>query len=429
MRLQLSALHLARVFVRSARLKAAALAVAMLTLAPDARAEVVDVDTAHTIFYEAPTRSHMFVYTPGLDLTVKPTSWLGVTAGYAADVVSGASVAVKAGPAYQNTHPGADVITAASVHDLRQVGHGGFSLTHGNTVYSAGYSYGTEHDYRSNAFFVTAKTDALEHNTEFEIGYAKNLDTVCDRTQGPNVTPSRAFALEDSNGCFTKDNALRSRRDITVDAFQGSWTQAWTPVLVTQLTYGVQIIDGFQSDPYRSVILGEGLKAQEHHPNDRARQSVTLRANYFIRPIRGVVHASVRGYDDTWDIQSITAELEFEKYFGDALRAALRGRFYKQTGAIFYSDDYSGGDKPLGPKGQYFTGDRELSPFSSITVGVRANYTFRRKEGNLFWLVESAKAGVSADAVQFSYDQFTLGGSAIGDARAFILGLSGGLVF
>ena len=252
---------------------------------------------------------------------------------------------------------------------------------------------------------------------------------MCDRTQGPNVTPSRAFALEDSVGCFTNDNPLRSKRDITVDAFQGSWTQAWTPVLVTQLTYGVQIVDGFQSDPYRSVILGEGLKAQEHHPNDRARQSLTLRGNYFIRPIRSAIHASVRGYDDTWDIQSITAEVEFETYVGEALRLGVRGRFYKQTGALFYSDDYSGGDKPLGPKGQYFTGDRELSPFSSVLVGVRANYTFRRKEGNLFWIVESAKAGASADAVQFSYDQFTLGGTEIGDARAYILGLSGGLVF
>lgn len=408
---------------------AGAFALSLLAVTSHARAEVVDVDTAHTIYYEAPTRSHMFVYTPGIDLSVKPTSWLSVTGGYAADVVSGASVAVKAGPAYQNTHPGADVITAASVHDLRHVGHGGFSLAHGSTVYTAGYSYGTEHDYKSHAFFVTAKTDALEHNTEFEIGYAKNLDTVCDRTQGPNVTPSRAFALEDSGGCFTNDNPLRSKRDLTVDAFQGSWTQAWTPVLVTQLTYGVQIIDGFQSDPYRSVILGEGLKAQEHHPNERARQSLTLRANYFIRPIRGVIHASVRGYDDTWDIHSLTAELELEKYIGDALRASIRGRFYKQTGALFYSDDYSGGDRPLGPKGQYFTGDRELSPFSSILVGLRANYTFRRKEGNLFWVVESAKAGVTADAVQFNYDQFTLGGTTIGDARAYLLGLNGGLVF
>jgi hypothetical protein len=397
--------------------------------ARDARAETVDFDTAHTLFYEAPTRSHMFVYTPGVDLAVKPTDWLGVNAGYEADVVSGASVAVKAGPAYAATHPGADVITAASVHDVRHQGRGGFSLTHGNTTYAGGYAYSTENDYRSHSFFVTAKTDALEHDTEFELGYAKNLDQVCDRTQSPNVTPSRAFALEDSVGCFVKSNDLRTRRDVNVDAFEGSWTQAWTPVFATQLVYTAQIVDGFQSNPYRSVILGEGLKAQEHHPNDRARHAVALRGNYFIRPIRAAVHAGVRGYADSWDIKSITAELELEKYVGDALRVALRGRFYKQSGALFYSDDYSGGDPPLGPKGQYFTGDRELSPFTSVLAGAHASYTFRRDKGPLVWIIESAHVAVSADAVQFFYDQFTLGGEPIGDARAYLLGISGGLIF
>jgi hypothetical protein len=399
-------------------------------LAPrDARAETVTFDTAHTLFYEAPTRSHMFVYTPGVDLAAKPTDWLGVNAGYEADVVSGASVAVKAGPAYAATHPGADVVTSASVHDVRHQGKGGLTLTHGNTTYAGGYAYSTENDYHSNSFFVTAKTDALEHDTEFEIGYAKNLDQVCDRTQSPNVTPSRAFALEDSVGCFVKSNDLRTRRDVNVDAFEGSWTQAWTPIFATQLVYTGQIVDGFQSNPYRSVILGEGLKAQEHHPNDRARHALSLRANYFIRPIRAAVHAGVRGYADTWDIKSFTAELELEKYVGDALRAAIRGRFYKQSGALFFSDDYSGGDPPLGPKGQYFTGDRELSPFTSVLAGMHATYTFRRDKGPLFWIVESAHAAASADAVQFFYDQFTLGGENIGDARAYLLGLSGGLVF
>ena len=43
----------------------------------------------------------------------------------------------------------------------------------------------------------------------------------------------------------------------------------------------------------------------------------------------------------------------------------LRARVYHQTGAVFWSDDYTGGDPPLGPKGQYWTGDRELSPFNS----------------------------------------------------------------
>ncbi len=81
-----------------------------------------EFDTAHTLFYEAPTRTNMFVYTPSLTLTVEPVDALRVNGGWEADIVSGASVASKAGSAYQATHPAADVITTASVHDFRNVG-------------------------------------------------------------------------------------------------------------------------------------------------------------------------------------------------------------------------------------------------------------------------------------------------------------------
>ena len=93
----------------------AALAIGMLAAWP-ARAQVAELDTSHTVFYEAPTRTHMFVYSPSGDVRVSPFSWLDVRGGWEADVVSGASVATKAGAAYEATH-GADVITTASVHD------------------------------------------------------------------------------------------------------------------------------------------------------------------------------------------------------------------------------------------------------------------------------------------------------------------------
>src|SRR5208337_3178743 len=130
---------------------------------------------------------------------------------------------------------------------------------------------------------------------------------------------------------------------IAIDAMQGSWSQAWTPVFETQLIYGAQVTDGFQSDPYRAVIVANGLKAQEHTPNDRTRQSLTLKANYYIRPIKAAFRLSLRGYYDTWGISSETGEAEFEKYFGESFRVLVRGRVYNQSGALFWSDDYTGG--------------------------------------------------------------------------------------
>jgi hypothetical protein len=414
MRLQLKAL------ARSAA------AVAILATGGAARAQVVTFDTNHTLFYESPTRSKMTVYTPGADLEVVPADWLAVRAGWEADVVSGASIAVKAGPAYAATHPGADVITAASVKDLRNQAHGGFTLKKENVSVTGGYAYSTENDYKSNAFNVAARTEMFEHDTQLEISYARNFDRVCDRVQAATDPAVRWHALEDSGGCFTSSNALRTTRAVGTDGFQASWSQAWTPVLTTQLVYTAQIVNGFQSNPYRSVILAEGLKAQEHEPDNRARDALALRANLYLKPIRAALRVGMRAYYDTWNIKSGTVDAELEKYFGESLRAMIRGRFYKQSGAIFWSDDYTGGDAPLGPRGQYWTGDRELSPFWSWLMGARLTYVIApsAEKRRLLGLMTSFKIAGSIDIVNFHYDEFTLGGTTIGGARAYIAGLT-----
>src|SRR6185369_7538198 len=104
-------------------------------------------------------------------------------------------------------------------------------------------------------------------------------------------------------------------------------------------------------------------------------------------------------YWDTWDVASGALEAEIEKSFGESLRLMLRTRFYKQSGALFWSDDYTGGDPPLGPRGQYWAGDRELSPFYSILGGLRAVYTIAPSKGRVLGFIASLKLGVSVDVL------------------------------
>lgn len=418
MRLQLKAFSRFRVALATT----AAFGATLLAAAP-ARAQVVQLDTAHTFYYESPTRTNMFVYTPGLSLSATPASWITIRGGYEADVVSGASVAVKAGPAYAAVNPGVDVITTASVHDFRQSPRGGITVRKGDVAYTAEYTFSTEHDYISHSLFVGAHTEAYEHNTQFDLSYARNFDLVCDRVQGVNETPERFRALENSSGCFTGSDPLRTRHPVAIDGFQASWTQAWTPTFVTQATYTAQIIDGFQSNPYRSIILAQGLKSQEHHPNDRTRQSASLRANFFLRPIKLAIRLTGRVYHDTWDITSGTGELELEKYLFEGFRVAGRGRFYKQSGAVFWSDDYTGGDPPLGPKGQFWTGDRELSPFWSLSFGARITYAIN-PDKRILGIFSNLKFGANADVMQFDYLEYTLAGTPVDNARAYIAGLN-----
>jgi hypothetical protein len=346
-----------------------------------------------------------------------------VRGGWEADVVSGASVATKAGPAYESTH-GADVITTASVHDFRNLARGEATIKGETTSLTGGYAYSTEHDYRSNSLHVNARTDALQHNTQFELSYARNFDSVCDRVQPASETsPTRWLALENSTGCFTSD-PLRTTQSIGIDTYEASWAQSWTPVLETQLTYTGQLLDGVQSDPYRSIVLGDGLKAQEHEPLERAREALTARVAVYLRGIRAAFRLSVRGYYDTWAIKSGTVEGELEKSLGEALRVMARGRLYAQSGAVFWSDDYTGGAPPLGPRGQYWTGDRELSPFWSWLAGARIVWTLAPAQGRLLGIMESLKLGGSANLTSFSYEQYTLGGTPVSNARAYLATVS-----
>jgi hypothetical protein len=419
---------------RTVRAKAGSLrvvfAVLILAVASPAQAQVVDFDTTHTVFYEAPTRTHMFVYSPGIDVSVTPWDWLTVNAGWEADVVSGASVAIKAGPAYQANHPGADVVTTASVHDFRNSAIAGFTLRRDAVSFSAGYNYSTEHDYRSNSFNVAARTEAYEHNTQLELDYAHNFDQVCNRVQdATDNSPTLYHALEDSTGCFTNSNPLRTTDDLAIDSLQASWSQAWTPVFQTQAVVTAQVINGFQSNPYRSVVIANGVIAQENVPDLRIREALALRANFFLRPIKAALRFTARLYEDSWDIASGTGEAELEKYLGESLRVAVRGRFYAQSGAIFWSDDYTGGNPPLGPRGAYWTGDRELSPFWSWSIGLRPVYTITASRGRLLKVMTSLKVGASFDMVSDTYEQYTLGGVPITGAHEYIGQLSATALF
>lgn len=392
------------------------------------RAQVVEVSTTHTVWHESPTRTNMTVYTPGFGLKASPYRWLDVRGSYEADVVSGASVATKAGPAYAAVNPGADVISTASVYDFRHKANGGMLVRHGDSTLSGGFTYSTENDYKGRNVNLGAHTEAYDHNTQFDLGYSHSFDSACNRVQPSSSTSTRFLALENSDGCFT-DNPLRTTNAIENDSFQASWTQAWTKIFLTQLVYSAQLVDGFQSNPYRSVIIGQGVKAQEYHPQNRARHSVTARSSLFLKPLHAALKLSVRAYTDSWGINGGNLELELEKYVADWIRVSGRGRAYKQSAALFWSDDYTGGDAPLGPKGQYFSGDREMSPFTSLMAGAHARFvvpTHGRRIARVFY---GAEFGGGFDVLQFFYDDYTLAGVSVGNARAYIGNLNALVTF
>jgi hypothetical protein len=405
------------------RLFAASAGVLALAAAAPAAAQVVEAAPRATVFLEPSKTSKLLVINPSAELSVTPRDWLEVHASYQADIVSGATESLKGG----RLSPVDIVSSATHFKDTRHQVSGGFGLTRDNTKLSATYSYGTENDYRSNAFSVQSGTTFLQKNTELTLAYGRGFDRVCTMAFADSDSPSVKTPLDSSKGCFTKA-ANRASRKVDLDNFQTGWTQSWTPVFATQLVLYGALQHGFLENPYRSVVIAPaGDEALENHPDNRLRLALALRGKYYVRPLLVAFSAAARLYRDTWDIFGQTYELEAERYVMPDLRLMVHGRYYTQTEALFWSDDYTGGEPHDGPRGQYWTGDRELSPLSSYLLGGRIVFKRNGEPGRRIAGMLSFETSFSFDLMKTSLREFTWGGSKPDDTLALIgsLGVRG----
>ena len=392
--------------------------------APSAQAQVATLDVNSALFVEPSKRSGLTVVNPSATLAVTPNKWLSVQGGYEADIVSGASESLKGGRLSS-----VDIVTSAThFSDTRHVFTGGFTITRAATHLSGSYTHGTEHDYRSNAFAISAGTDFLQRNTQIELSYGRGFDQVCTTAYAASDAVSARLALDNSQGCFS-DDKQRASRDISLNNFQVGWTQTWTPVFATQLVLSAALQHGFLGNPYRSVVIAAaGDQALENHPEDRARGAIGVRGKYYVRSLETAFSAGVRLYRDTWDIFGQTYEVDAERYMLPWLRVLVRARYYTQTKALFWSDDYTGGEPASGPRGKYWSGDRELSPLSSYLLGGRAIVTREGRPGQrVLGLFLSFSGSLGFDLLKTNLRDFTLGGQAPDDTLALLgsLGLRG----
>jgi hypothetical protein len=396
---------------------AAVVGLALLALPAVARAQVVDVAPRSTVFVEPSKSSKLLVINPKADVSVRLGTIANLHAGYEADIVSGATESLKGG----RLSPVDIVSSATNFKDTRhQFSVGGFDQ-YENGKFSIDYSRGVESDYRSHALSASASTNFFQKNTEIALAYGRGFDEVCTTGYTASDSPSVREALDSSKGCF-KDGKTRATRRIDLDTFQVGWTQAWTPVFATQVVAYAGLQHGFLENPYRSVVIAPaGDQALENHPDNRFRMAAALRAKYYLRPLRVAFTAAGRLYRDTWDILGQTYELEAERFLLPDLRVMVRGRYYTQTEALFWSDDYTGGEPDDGPRGQYWTGDRELSPLSTYLLGGR--FVFKKnadQQKHFAGFLVSFETSFSFDVMKTSLKEFTWGGSKPDDTLALI---------
>ncbi len=289
--------------------------------------------------------------------------------GYAADAVSGATASV-----YQ-----VDAVSSATeFSDLRHEGTVslGFAGKRSRMTFSA--TVGTERDYVSRQLGGSASIDLPGRNTTVALAYTHGFDQVCNRENG-EASSQVARALTGDDACLKSalisgkdrltmdtDGAATVWEDLSIDTGAVTLTQNVSPTLNLQLALFGQIVEGFQSNPYRRVRIGPNAP-QEHIPDTRARWSISARLNRYVPALAAAVHFDGRFYYDTWGVTGGNVELAYSQYAGKSLLIRLYGRIYQQSAATFFKDAFF--YETESTAGEYFTGDRELSPVRNLTVG------------------------------------------------------------
>lgn len=289
------------------------------------------------------------VISPRANVTAQPARGLRVAAGWAADVITSASV---------------DVTASASKawSETRHEAYGQVGLRRGAAEGTAGAVYSTENDWSSIGLGASGRLELLERNVTVSARWGLSLEQV-GRADDPT------FA-----------------RDLAVHTLEAGLSQLLSPRAVASLGVSLRLADGFQQSVYRFVPVSHGYQmVPERHPGFRARGALTAR---LVHQIAGdsALHAIARVYADDWGIVSETAELRLAATLFGGLATRLRVRAYHQSSADFYEDDYA---EPM----TWMSHDRELSTIFGVLAGLKLGHRVERL-GPLRWLEVDGKVDV-----------------------------------
>jgi hypothetical protein len=162
----------------------------------------------------------------------------------------------------------------------------------------------------------------------------------------------------------------------------GAATATWvlTPVTLVQAGAEVSQVEGLQHNPYRNVYV-DGAYVAERHPDSRSRRDVFVKMNRYL-PNRSSLKADYKFYTDDWGIESHTIGAKLNQYVGEQVVVRYRYRWYSQTAADFYRDEYLA----PGGVGGYQTADYRMGNFDAHLFGTKVGWRLRHAPFSWDWL-------------------------------------------
>jgi hypothetical protein len=137
---------------------------------------------------------------------------------------------------------------------------------------------------------------------------------------------------------------------------------------------------GYLNEPYKvvSVLDGSGSAVslvRDNRPSRRTRTSVLASSVYHLTD--DVFYTSYRNYWDDWGVRSHTIDLKYRHELPEARFVQPHLRYYRQTGATFYSSGLAqGASLP-----EFVSSDGRLGPLQTMTFGATFGFHPRSYPG------------------------------------------------
>ena len=294
---------------------------------------------------------------------------LSLSANYYVDNISSASI---------------DVTTSGASKYSEDRTEYSFTATYlaDKSLLSAGLTNSDENDYQATSFFFNVSQDMFGDLTTVSLGYARGNDDV---SQNGN---------EEFSDTIDRQN------------FRVGISQVITTKLIIGLNYETIDDEGFLNNPYRNyrylrnpLDSSQGYQlSQEVYPATRTSDAISLRAAYYL-PYRAAIKGDFRYFTDDWGIDANTYQFSYTQPYNDRWTFEARWRWYEQQQADFYNDLFLFASQD---NKDYRARDKELSEFSSTTLGIGLTYSLP----SFHTMITRSSISVHWDYIKFDYDNF-----------------------
>lgn len=219
------------------------------------------------------------------------------------------------------------------------------SLTRGPA--SLEYYHSSESDYTAHQIGGRFQRDLLDDQLNLSLGTSYAWDEIAPLVDDDTQTPPDTKTTLHGNVVATR---------------------ILSPSTVLRVGVEYNLVEGLQHNPYRNVYAG-GSVVPERHPDERRRTDAFLRLNQYFEN-RSSLRVSYRYYTDDWGIGSHEATTKLSQYVTRGIFSQYQYRYYTQTRADFYRDEYATVDGIDG----YRSGDYRMSALSSHLFGASLQF-------------------------------------------------------